>query len=321
METVTAAGTGFQHEALFYQGDHGFIAGTSTFIEDGLARNEDVLVVVGARKIDMLRDALGDSASRVTFADMEDVGRNPARIIPAWYDFVAEETAKGRTFRGVGEPIFPSRSPAEMVECQRHESLLNLAFAGSAEWRLQCPYDTAALPPEVIDEARRSHPVLTNGTRVSPSPTYGSLDAVVAPFDAPLPPPPDGRLEVTFAREPLDGLRSRLFQEALTAGFTITRATDLVVAANEVVSNSIRHGGGGGTLRLWRDDHTLVCEVADAGRIADPLVGRRRPRQEQERGRGLWLANQLCDLVQVRTFRTGSVVRLHMRTRSASARA
>ena len=40
----------------------------------------------------------------------------------------------------------------------------------------------------------------------------------------------------------------------------------------------------------------------------DPLAGRERPAGLGDAGRGLWIVNQLCDLVQVR----GGVVRLHV---------
>jgi anti-sigma regulatory factor (Ser/Thr protein kinase) len=86
-----------------------------------------------------------------------------------------------------------------------------------------------------------------------------------------------------------------------------------VLAVNEVATNSIRHGGGVGAARVWRADGAIVCEIADAGRIEDPLVGRRRPDAGTIGGRGLWIANQLCELVQMRTFAAGTVVRLHMR--------
>ena len=86
-----------------------------------------------------------------------------------------------------------------------------------------------------------------------------------------------------------------------------------MLAVNEVATNSIRHGGGRGVLRIWHAAGALVCEVADSGRIADPLAGRQRPVSGQSGGHGLWLCNQICDLVQVRTFATGSVVRLHTR--------
>ena len=82
---------------------------------------------------------------------------------------------------------------------------------------------------------------------------------------------------------------------------------------DEVASNSVTHGGGGGTLRVWLEEDTLVCEVRDRGIIDVPLAGRERPEPGQLGGYGLWLANLLCDLVQVRSFPDGSVVRLHKR--------
>jgi hypothetical protein len=52
--------------------------------------------------------------------------------------------------------------------------------------------------------------------------------------------------------------------------------------------------------------------VQDAGHIEVPLAGRVRPRPEQLTGRGLWLVNQLCDLVQISSGHAGTVARLHM---------
>jgi hypothetical protein len=66
-------------------------------------------------------------------------------------------------------------------------------------------------------------------------------------------------------------------------------------------------------LRIWRDDAAVVCEVRDRGRIDELLAGRLRPASVGEGGHGLWMANQLCDLVQLRTRRSGTVVRMHMR--------
>jgi anti-sigma regulatory factor (Ser/Thr protein kinase) len=91
------------------------------------------------------------------------------------------------------------------------------------------------------------------------------------------------------------------------------------VAVTEVAGNSVRHAGGRGVLRVWREGNALICEVRDRGRIEDPLVGRERPVPGQESNFGLWLANQFCELVQVRSFPTGSVVRLHVRGANAPA--
>jgi anti-sigma regulatory factor (Ser/Thr protein kinase) len=88
---------------------------------------------------------------------------------------------------------------------------------------------------------------------------------------------------------------------------------ELVLAANEIASNSIEHGGGSGVLRLWGEHDRVVCEVRDGGRLDDPLADRRLPAHDGPRGRGLWIANHVCDLVQVRSTPEGTLVRLHMR--------
>jgi anti-sigma regulatory factor (Ser/Thr protein kinase) len=90
-----------------------------------------------------------------------------------------------------------------------------------------------------------------------------------------------------------------------------------VLAVNELAANSVRHGGGNGVLRLWREDGSLVCEIKDRGIADDPLVGRRQPPPDQDGGWGVWLAHQVCDLVQFRSRQGGTVVRVHMRAGDA----
>ena len=300
----------FRHEALLYDGEVGFLTGTLPFIRGGVAAGEPVLVVVSAAKIGLLRSALGGDADRVAFADMADVGANPARIIPAWHDFVA--AIDGGSGRGIGEPIWAERTPDELVECQRHEALLNLAFAGVPAWTLLCPYDTGALAPDVLEEAGRSHPFVSVGGGAWRSAADRGLDQVAEPFATPLPDPPGPPAELGFGSGSLAGLRDLVSRHAAAAGLGPSRAADLVLAVDELATNSLRHGGGRGTLRIWRDGGALVCEVRDAGRIDNPMAGRERPPTERDGGRGLWMVNQLCDLVQLRSFPDGATVRVHM---------
>jgi anti-sigma regulatory factor (Ser/Thr protein kinase) len=306
----------FRHEALFYAGRDDFVRRTAAFLRDGIAAEEPALVVVDSEKIELLREELDGAAGHVYFADMAEVGTNPARIIPAWREFVDEHAGSGRRLRGIGEPIWPGRTAAQLAECERHESLLNLAFADAPSWWLLCPYDTEALHPTVLEEARRTHPFLLEDGAHRPSDAYYGLEAIAAPFTDPLPEPPGPTVEVAFESGPLDALRSFVAREAAAAGFDEMRMADLVLAVHELATNSLRHGGGRGTLRVWREPDALICEVRDGGLIDAPLVGRVRPPAGRPDGRGLWLANQLCDLVQIRCFPTGSVVRLHMRTSS-----
>jgi anti-sigma regulatory factor (Ser/Thr protein kinase) len=90
------------------------------------------------------------------------------------------------------------------------------------------------------------------------------------------------------------------------------RTEYLVLAVNELATNSVSHGGGRGTLQMWQEDESLVCEVRDRGRIEEPLAGRTRPGPDQLSGRGLWLVNHVCDLVQIRTTPDGTVVRVQL---------
>jgi anti-sigma regulatory factor (Ser/Thr protein kinase) len=306
----------FRHEAFLYAGLDQFVDRIGAFVREGAEAGEPVLVVVGSQKIAALRSVLADlDPDAVTYADMASVGRNPARIIPAWRAFTDEHGAAGTPLRGVGEPIYPDRSPDELVESQRHEALLNLAFAtGPALW-LACPYDTDGLPSVVIDEALRTHPLVRDRDPGLTTGVYSGLESVTKPFDRPLPDPPFPVADMPFGLEDLRGVRAYVARVATAVGLGASRTNDLVMAASEVATNSLRHGGGRGTVRVWRDGEAVVCEVRDGGRFDQPLAGRVRPTPDQTSGFGLWLANHVCDLVQIRSFGDGSVVRLHVSVR------
>jgi anti-sigma regulatory factor (Ser/Thr protein kinase) len=299
----------YRHAAVFYAGLDGFVAKTAPFLRAGLAAKEPALVVVGAEKIDALRLELGSDADGVKFADMQDVGANPARIIPAWQEFV--DAHPGRNTRGIGEPIVPERGPAELTECQHHERLLNPALDGSNLF-LICPYDAAALPADVIAEARRSHPLVQDGETPHASDSYDHRAAASGMFDEPLPAPGGPVEELRFDQTGLPAVRSLLRSYATRSGLDLDRTSDLVLAAGELSTNSVRHAGGQGTLRLWCEGQRLICEISDFGQIHDPLIDRRRPGRHQLGGWGLWIANQACDLLQLRSHATGTVARLHM---------
>ena len=164
----------------------------------------------------------------------------------------------------------------------------------------------------MIEEAVRSHPILVEDGVRRDSAAFRGLAAISAPFDDPLPAPPASVQELEFDALSLASLRQLITARAIEAGLDESRTGDLIFAVNEVATNSVRHGGGSGVLRVWMGTRWLVCEIEDAGTINDPLVGRAKPAGDQLAGRGLWIANQICDLVQVRTFATHSVVRLHI---------
>jgi len=315
--TATQAGpdlgaiAAYRHEAMFYSGDDGFLAGTIPFLTEAIVTEQPALVVVSEARIALLRAGIGAPAEHIFFADMATVGRNPARIIPAWREFLDAHASDGRAVRGIGEPIWATRTPAELVECQRHEALLNVAFDASTPWWLMCPYDVDALAPTVVDEAIRSHPYIREATGETMLSTVFRAEEMSSTHrSAPLSEPTRCLESFTFRAGQLALVRALAESRASQFGLSERQLDDLVLAVHEIAANSVRHGGGQGEFRLWRDGRSLVAEISDRGTIDDPLAGRRQPGASSERGRGLWIANQVCDLVQIRTYPTGSVVRL-----------
>jgi anti-sigma regulatory factor (Ser/Thr protein kinase) len=300
----------FRHKALFYEGIDGFMASTLPFVREGVAAGEPVMVAVDEEKIARLREGLGEDADAVRFVEMRGLGRNPGCIIPAWREFVGEHGDNGHRLRGIGEPVWAGRNTSEIAECHQHEALLNVAFDDGPPWSLICPYDAAALPAEVLDAARATHPIVGENGVTRRSTAY--RDPRVDPLGGELAPPPEQCQEVAFTIDDLATVRSMVGACARIAGLDRQRTADIVLAVNELAANSVRHGGGGGVVRSWREPEALVCEVCDSGWIDDPLAGRHPLDDSRQSGRGLWLVNQMCDLVQIRSLRSGSAVRLHM---------
>jgi anti-sigma regulatory factor (Ser/Thr protein kinase) len=300
---------GYRHEALLYSGLPEYVSGTTAFVRRAVNAGEPVLVVVDGEKIDLLRRQLGAQAEHVTFADMALVGDNPGRIIAYWQAFVADNADASQLW-GIGEPIYPGRTPTELAECQLHESLLNVAFDAATPFWLLCPYDLGALAGDVIDEARRSHPFLAQGKDRRACPDFRQMD-FDDPFNRPPPPRPAGAAAMWFEPGRLRELRSFVTEQARLAGLDSGAAPSVVLSVNEIASNSLRHGGGRGELHAWTEDGSFVCEVRDEGHITSPLAGRLRPALGAEDGAGLWLANQLCDLVQIFSSSRGTAIRVH----------
>jgi anti-sigma regulatory factor (Ser/Thr protein kinase) len=295
------------HLALLYTSVPEYFDAVISFVVEGLAAGEPVMVALPGSKADRIRAQLKDR--RTYFVDMAELGRNPGRIIPAVHEFLQQH--RGRPSRFVGEPIWPGRSADEIAEATRHEALINVSLA-EAPVTILCPYDCIALPGRVIDDSWRTHPEIIRGGLSEESLAYENPDEVYSDQAWPLSPPPPGVDVRHFGSESdLSNMRSWVEDLGWAAGLDVDRVDDLVLAVSEVAGNSVRHGGGAGTIAVWRGDgeDTVVCEIRDGGHIADPLVGRHAPGPDLDVN-GLWLVNQLCDLVEIRSGLDGTQVRL-----------
>lgn len=305
---VAKAHSGYRHEALIYRGLPGFLDAVVPFVRDGVDRGQPVMVAVVEPRLVALRRALGADAERVQFVDMADLGKNPARIIPAWRDFLESHDGP---LRGVGEPIWAGRRQAEIEECQFHEALLNLAITPDSPLWLLCPYDAGALPPDVVDEAHRSHPAYISEDVYRGSTAYGGAFHVGAIFGRELPAPvgpvrnlvvsgDDGPLVVDWVRRWAEG-----------SGLSAARSRKLASAMREITQDCVHQPGRSEVLQLWQEGSALICQIHDATHVQDPMIGRRPDGQEDTRGDVLRRANEKCDLVQVRSGAAGTTIRVH----------
>ena len=128
----------------------------------------------------------------------------------------------------------------------------------------------------------------------------------------------DPLIETGFRLAELPQMRSLIETTALAAGLAPSRAEEAVLAVNEVATNALLHGSPPAALRVWVDDEELTYEISDRGPgIEDELVGHVQPSATQIGGRGLWIARQLCDDVEI-TNRKGCTGTLRVATPSAS---
>ena len=298
----------YRHEAFLWRDPADFTATLVAFIEEGLDVGEAVMVALTPQHTHWLQDALsGPAVDRVILVDMARLGGNPARIIPAWQSFVNAHSEPLRPVRGIGEPIWPGRHPEELLECQLHEALLNVAIDPDLPLWLICPYDADTLSPAVVEEAHRSHPVIVEAGTHRGSAHYAGRAHVDALFGAEPSPPMGKYREAVITADTLNRLPAYVKLELYVAGLPVDRAGQIAIAVKRLARDSLRRGSPSATIRIWSEPDALICEVSDDITVTDPLLGRSVPANEHE---GLWEANQVCDLVQLRSTPTRTFVRI-----------
>jgi hypothetical protein len=299
----------YRHEALLWRSESEFVAGTLPFVTDGLEAGEAVMVAATPALIRLLVGELGPAGDLVEFVDTVDLGRNPARLMPPWLRFLDRSTRSGQSARGIGGPVLAGRRPAEVLEAQFHEALLNVAVDPQTPFWLLCPYDVRQLSPAVVEDVSRNHAVLIEADQREESATFAGRSQADLIFSTDLPPLLGKPDQLYFNRAGLQRVIPFVTARAHFAGVPEQQAGALAVAVHQLALSSLSRGAAGGVVSVCLQHHSFVCEVHDHTRTDDPLLGRQ---QSPSRDRsGMWFANQVCDLVQLRSTPSGTTVRLH----------
>jgi len=126
------------------------------------------------------------------------------------------------------------------------------------------------------------------------------------------PPISGSQLDCAFDLKTLVEVRAQVKAYAQEAGLFNLRLYKFVIAANEVMTNAVHHGGGTGHVRVWRDGNRLCCEVSDhgSGMASGRSTGYERPEPGTIGGWGLWLTREICEVVAIATTENGTRISL-----------
>lgn len=311
---LAGARSGFSHDVLIHDSDDQLLDTVVPFVRSGLDAGESAVVCCTPPTTGLLQRELGQDP-RVAFLDYDATYSTPIGAIAAYQEIVDAYVAAGASHvRAVGEATSDGCLD-DRVDWARYEAVVNRALE---EYPLSgiCMYDRRVLTPDVLAYGRLTHPMLVDRDGRTANPDFVDAAEFLRRTARTLPEPEqaaDPDLDIAFLTS-LDDLRARI-EACLLRNTSMTQeAVDLLLAANEVATNAIRHGEPPVSVRLWVTDDRLVCTVTDQGQgISDPFAGYIWPGAHGRlpvRGMGLWVARCLCDRVDMVDGPAGFTVRL-----------
>ncbi|MDF2092181.1 sensor histidine kinase [Knoellia sp. 3-2P3] len=292
------------HLALVYHGVDEFVGRVSGYVRAGLALDEPVLVLASREKVARVRDELGADAAAVEFADAE-VGYHPQlRATYECLDYIQRQG--GRRSRVVAEQALGRRSPMEVADYLRMESAANVVYQPYPV-EILCPYDASALSSDLIEACHRTHAELLEHDGARRSALFVDPHRFI-PDSTTVPAPPASAPAIScLTGADVPSARHFAREEMRRAGLPDDVVDDVVLAVSELVSNALTHGRPPARLAVYTEHApgqvpVLVCHVRDdGGGPVDALAGYAPPADLGTNGRGLWMARQLCDSVEVST--------------------
>ena len=298
----------FVHRAAAYRDIGGLLATAVPLVERARRRDAPVALILPPATERLIRAAVG-STGLVRLPEVEPHLRMSGQTLAARRARELREL----TDRAGPVTVLAQHDPDSGLDVPawvEADAAMNIAFA-SMPVTMTCFYRDL-LDPVLATAARHIHSrLLDHDGVVRDNPDRRGPAEVLAAYPVPAARAlgrPDR--ELTFTPWQLTELRAAVVDAARCAWLGGERAEDFVLAVNEVAGNAVEHGYGTALLQVWLRPDMLICEVRDAGVLGEPLPGLRPPHPADARGRGVWIARQLCDLLHVWVDQDGTHVRL-----------
>jgi anti-sigma regulatory factor (Ser/Thr protein kinase) len=315
--TRSANAVRLEHAAGFHDSAVNLLDQLVPLVRQTVERGEPLAIALQPATEEALADRLDgriapeDRLVRLRHPDGGPAGLSAQTLAARWaLELRALSVAKGRPVTVLNEHA-AALDGADGRFWTELDAALNVALA-DLPVRITCFYPELPLHLEILDGARRNHPLLLTGGELRHNPGHHDPRAVLAARAAARPPllgPPDVRL--SFSAWQLHEVRDTVEQALSGRGYERERIEDIVLAVNELATNAVEHGTPEAQLSLWTGGPGLLCEIDDGGTLRDPLPGLHAPHPAEPRGRGVWIARQLCDSLHVWADGRGTHVRVH----------
>lgn len=312
MQINAAPPRGFAHALVHADGPAELVERTMPLAEAAIGEaGAQVALAVSEESEELLRTelaAVGAGVGRLTTLTRS--ARESGQTVAAW------RARELRALSSSGRPVFVVAEHDTALDgvdggfWVELEAALNISLAGLPITQV-CAYPRIPLHGAVGDAALANHPLRLCERALAPNPEHRSPAEV---FDTMTiaPPhllgPPD--LQLRYNTFELSRVRDAVEDAGRVSRLDRVRGEDMVQAVNEVATNAVEHGSPEAALAVWAGPGELVCEVHDSGSISLPLIGLAPPHPSHARGRGTWIARQLCDSLHVWRAGDGTHVRL-----------
>ncbi|PZS38101.1 MAG: hypothetical protein DLM62_15565 [Pseudonocardiales bacterium] len=318
--SANASTSEFVHVAALYASDEQLRDLLLPYLDEGLRHRENILAVISTDARRVLRDALGDAADRVQW-DCSGVSYDRlGQMFEGFAGYLAQQHRAGVRTRVIGE-FDADSDPNRVSQYLRYESMANEIYAPYG-YPVVCLWDQRRYSPEVLAHVRAVHPQLLDTGGPIPNTEYRlPIDYLIRDQSSPAVAPVDLDLVVHLdSADDLGTLRRRLRSWGASCGMGDQDTDDIVIAVDEIATNALEHGQPPSCVRGWTTPDALFVQVDDQGRDFIPATtGYQRPSTDARRGRGIWIARHLADVLTTHTGPTGTTVAMRF-ARSAGLR-